>query len=534
MAQFNNKVPLDAEKNIGRITRLLSDYKRITELFKAHEHISIKEVFGAPPERYHILYRIDGLEKTGNAIEVKNIHVVEIALPSMYPWAAPVCRMVTSIFHPNISDDGIDIKEYWTPSTTLADLIVRIGEMIAFQKYDTKRPVAPDAATWADRNASMLPLSPVDLSYTEPELPSPALPGSDFTIQDRQPAGAPQPEDARKADGITIDSGTGHISIEADAAESETQGDQIDTVLIVPPEYKPATHRVVRVDKDAAPAFPKSAPLLAPRASEHDLSRANTVLFGKPAPRAIPREREAASTFLPASRPPESDTSVPQEKYKEAELSTPAFQREIPAKRFPGGEQLSSREDTISCSECGKSNIRTSNYCSNCGSRLFAEPPSVRRPTAKILISFLVSAPVAILALGAALILTRQNRPVSHYAAPPLAVPRATAQAPALAAPEPKKAVVPNQDSANVRPPVVATAPKPHRTATLTAGQKQAQMNEAFTTAQTYLDAGSFDDAMNKYMYVLKLDPGNDDALEGLRMVKAARDKAAADGVKKN
>jgi tetratricopeptide (TPR) repeat protein len=81
---------------------------------------------------------------------------------------------------------------------------------------------------------------------------------------------------------------------------------------------------------------------------------------------------------------------------------------------------------------------------------------------------------------------------------------------------------------------VLTNAPKAPRAGALTAEQKQTKIDEALKTAQTYVNLGSYDEALNKYMYVLKLDPKNDDALDGLQAVRDAKDKASADSAKGN
>ncbi len=638
MALFGRKDPLDAQKNIDRTTQLLSDYKRITELFKAHKYISIKEVFGAPPERYHLLYKIDGLEKSRNAIEVKNEHVVEIALPPKYPSAAPVCKRVTALFHPNVSDDGIDIKEYWTPGTALADLIVRIGQMITFQKYDTAHPVSIDAAKWADRNASMLPLSAVDLSYARPGLPKEDAQGTKVIIQEQQPAHTPPPEDGRKTEGIILDGGTEIISVEGEVSESVSQNaemrktavlreEKTDTAIIIPaefqpaapkavrpekvtasaaksaalppaprsPEPKPAAPKVVRAEQPAAPAMKSAAPepkptappvirteqaampaakvpAPAPRAPEPKPAAPSIVRTGqaatpaakgpapasrapepKPAAPAIVRTEQAAvpaaekpavkpqpaepavvltelsAAPAPTSRESEAKQSVPKAEERRVDVSMPAAQRDSASVTT----EISSQKDAVYCSACGGRNALIANFCSHCGSKLLRESVPAKCPTTKVLmLSFLVSVPVAIIAVGAVLVLTQQNRTVPQNPEPPLAVPQAAAPAPAVAAPATEKAALPKQDSASVTPPARPNPPKPPRAASLTAEQKQAKIEEALRDAQTYINLGSFEEALNKYMFVLKLDPKNDDALDGLRTVRDAKDKATADSAK--
>jgi type IV secretory pathway VirB10-like protein len=206
---------------------------------------------------------------------------------------------------------------------------------------------------------------------------------------------------------------------------------------------------------------------------------------------------------------------------------------EVQRDQTTGGLEISSQKDAVYCSTCGGRNAVIANFCSHCGSKILRESIPAKCPTTKVLaLSFLVSVPVAIIAVGAVLILTQKNRPVSQNVAP-AAVLQAAAPAPAVAAPAPQKAAVPTQDSANVKPPAPPSPPKPLRAVSLSAEQRQAKIEDALKNAQLYFNLGSFDEAVDKYMYVLKLDPKNDDALDGLRMVRDAKDKAVADSAKK-
>jgi ubiquitin-protein ligase len=510
MALFRKKNVLDARKNLDRTSQLLSDYKRVTELFKAHPFIAIREVFGAPPEKYHFLYRIDGLEKIKNTIEVKNEHVVEIALPPKYPDAAPLCKRVSALFHPNISDDQIDIKEYWKPGVTLADLVVTIGEMIAFQKYDTRTPINAEAAKWADRNTSMLPLSKADLRYKEPEQMHVDAPGSDVIIQEQEPDDTPRPEDGRRTEGIIVDTGTEQITIADDSASSspnvemrETavlRDDKTDTAIVAPAQ--PAGARPAQVEKKAEPPAPSVA--------------------------------HPGTSPAPAPEPP-----VSHEREKDTEVSMPAVMQEDLPRRQPKEIDAVPRSQGIICPKCSSRNAGVANFCSNCGTRIRHESFQPGFPMAKVLlVSILVSVPVAIISVGLTLIIVSQTRPapVSIIETSPVAsapVPATPAAPPAV-----EKPFAPAKDTLEARtlpkePAAALTnAPKAPRAGALTAEQKQARIDEALKTAQTYVNLGSYDEALNKYMYVLKLDPKNDDALDGLQAVRDAKDKASADSAK--
>ncbi len=150
-----------------RLVRLANDYKEISLVFANHPNIIIKNTFGDPPEKYHIEYRIKGVEQKGNSIVVKDSHLVEIVLTLDYPQMEPVCRMLTPVFHPNISPHVICIADHWAAGESLTDVIVRIGQMIGYQNYNIKSPRNGEAARWAEENIHRFPIDTADLSITD-------------------------------------------------------------------------------------------------------------------------------------------------------------------------------------------------------------------------------------------------------------------------------------------------------------------------------------------------------------------------------
>lgn len=146
-----------------RLKRLYNEYKEVSEVFADHPYIVIKSAAGDPPERYQVEYRIKGLEQKGNSIVERTNHLVEIGLTLEYPGMEPICRMLTPIFHPNISPTVICITDHWASSESLADIIVRIGRMICYQNYNIKSPRNGEAAKWAIENIDRFPIDTVDL-----------------------------------------------------------------------------------------------------------------------------------------------------------------------------------------------------------------------------------------------------------------------------------------------------------------------------------------------------------------------------------
>ena len=159
-----------------RLRRLYSDYERIQNEFSRHRYIKILKADGNPPERYRILYNVKSLcwdEQTNRPVE-NNRHEVEIYLPQAYPREKPQCTIYTPIFHPNFSSNHapniICIGDYWAASSSLSDVIVRIGEMVQFQAYNIKSPLDAMAARWALENGNLLPVGNVDLYQPEQEV----------------------------------------------------------------------------------------------------------------------------------------------------------------------------------------------------------------------------------------------------------------------------------------------------------------------------------------------------------------------------
>jgi len=147
-----------------RIRRLKADAEKIAAAFAGFPQISIHQTQGRPPDHYLIRYNIRGLARgpAGKPV-VREEHMAEIQLTLDYPRQSPRCRMLTPVFHPNIESAAICVGDHWTAGERLVDLIIRIGEMIAYQAYNIRSPLDGEAAMWADKNAALLPVDPRDL-----------------------------------------------------------------------------------------------------------------------------------------------------------------------------------------------------------------------------------------------------------------------------------------------------------------------------------------------------------------------------------
>jgi ubiquitin-protein ligase len=68
--------------------------------------------------------------------------------------------MLTPTYHPNNDPTHNCVGDHWSAGERLVDLVVRVGEMLAYQAYNIKSPLDAHAAMWADLNVNRLPTDP--------------------------------------------------------------------------------------------------------------------------------------------------------------------------------------------------------------------------------------------------------------------------------------------------------------------------------------------------------------------------------------
>jgi ubiquitin-protein ligase len=164
--------PVSANPRIPmRTRRLLADAQHVVEAFKDSEIIRVLETEGNPPDLYRIEYLVRSLQPGDDPEEPapRDVHQVEIQLTADYPRVAPQCKMLTPVYHPNIDPSHICVGDHWAAGERLVDLIVRIGEMLAYQAYNIKSPLDAHAAMWADLHPNELPTDPRTIRPAELE-----------------------------------------------------------------------------------------------------------------------------------------------------------------------------------------------------------------------------------------------------------------------------------------------------------------------------------------------------------------------------
>ncbi len=146
-----------------RLRRLSADYERISDYVRRHPRVKLVQAEGSPPERYQLQYVIRSLKQSGGDVVLADSHLVEIVLPRHYPRTPPQCRMLSPVFHPNIAPHAICVGDHWGAGETLDSIVIRIGEMLAYQSYNVKSPLNGEAARWVEGNLGRVPTDKVSL-----------------------------------------------------------------------------------------------------------------------------------------------------------------------------------------------------------------------------------------------------------------------------------------------------------------------------------------------------------------------------------
>ncbi len=143
-----------------RLRRLQADHDALRRLAHRHPKIEIEGVSGNPPDHYRLLLKVKSLRERGDELETVTEHRLEVSMPRGYPRDAPMFRMLTPVFHPNIAPHAVCIGDDWTAGEPLDLLIQRIGEILAFQSYNIKSPLNGRAAQWVSEHPDRVPIDP--------------------------------------------------------------------------------------------------------------------------------------------------------------------------------------------------------------------------------------------------------------------------------------------------------------------------------------------------------------------------------------
>lgn len=146
-----------------RLKRLERDFEAITKRFEEHPNIKVVPLGATPPSKYRIIYNVPSLRvDAADRLTVSDMTVVELTLPIDYPKGKPTAIAMERVFHPNFAD-YVCIADFWSPAQKLEDIILEIGEMLQWQKYNIRSPLDAVAAHWATQHLDELPIGSVKL-----------------------------------------------------------------------------------------------------------------------------------------------------------------------------------------------------------------------------------------------------------------------------------------------------------------------------------------------------------------------------------
>jgi ubiquitin-protein ligase len=154
--------------------RLTADAESLRTEFAGHPEIQVLPLGYEPSDAYRLIFRLPGiaLDSAGQPTII-NLHQAVIQLVAGYPREKPIAVMETAIFHPNFGPnvgDEICIGDYWSPAQSLSDIVVTIGELIQYQRYNTRSPLNAVAARWVAQNEAIFPVGHVSLFQAEPNI----------------------------------------------------------------------------------------------------------------------------------------------------------------------------------------------------------------------------------------------------------------------------------------------------------------------------------------------------------------------------
>lgn len=146
-----------------RLRRLENDYQAIRLRFDGNPYITVEPVGVTPPQSYRVIYKVPSLRlDPQNRPIIVNQTIVNFELPSNYPKEKPHAVATERIFHPNFGD-YVCIADFWSPAQSIVDIILEVGEMLQWQKYNILSPLDAVAADWAAKNKDNLPVGHLDL-----------------------------------------------------------------------------------------------------------------------------------------------------------------------------------------------------------------------------------------------------------------------------------------------------------------------------------------------------------------------------------
>ncbi len=137
-----------------RDRRLMSDLRQMEELALTGGFSFRTE--GSPPDVYHLMLNERGIAiGPGGRLAVRGLHRFDAYLHRDYPRRPPIITWLTPIFHPNIlgpeRNGGVCLGS-WSAAESLADLSIRLRDLVAYRSLNPADALNREAGEWATRH----------------------------------------------------------------------------------------------------------------------------------------------------------------------------------------------------------------------------------------------------------------------------------------------------------------------------------------------------------------------------------------------
>ncbi len=127
-----------------RIRRVMSEIRSFDRVKEAGE----PRWWNIVPLGNNLRYILATVEGPASSPYAGGIFHIAISFPDTYPCKPPKCRMLTRVYHPNISSTGeicLDILDrQWSPVLTLETLVISIGALLDLPGLE--EPLVPEVA----------------------------------------------------------------------------------------------------------------------------------------------------------------------------------------------------------------------------------------------------------------------------------------------------------------------------------------------------------------------------------------------------
>lgn len=153
-----------------RLRRLENDYQEIRRRFDGDSYVEVLPLGTVPPQQYQLIYRVPSLRiNMSNSPVMVPQTIINLSLPMGYPREKPNAVAIDPVFHPNFGN-YVCIADFWSPAQSLSDIIVLMGDMLQWKKFNIRSPLNAVAAEWAVEHGGEIPIGNIELGVIDTDL----------------------------------------------------------------------------------------------------------------------------------------------------------------------------------------------------------------------------------------------------------------------------------------------------------------------------------------------------------------------------